>query len=453
MADLNMPEVTQEEKMTKDYSEHTQTVIADARGFAKEGNLVAAIDVLLQLEKQTRSAADMHSTSKILVCIVELCFEARDWKAMQENIVMLTKRRGQLKAAVTKMVQKAMEYVEQTPDLETKLELIDTLRDVTAGKIYVEIERARLTMELAHIKEGQGKVGEAADILQELQVETFGSMEKKEKIDVILEQMRLCLAKNDFIRTHIISKKISPRSFDGNKLPEEKLRYYNLMVELEEHENAFLSICRHYMNIYSTPSVQEDAEQWKPVLKNIVVYVLLAPYDNEQWDLVNRIIQDKNLNQLPFYKELLQTFVTQVIMPWSKFTVVFGDELFACEALQKVRKDLDRKEEFRKRLVEHNLRVVAKCYTRISTQRLSVIMELPPEETENYVSRLVTGKMIFAKIDRPAGIVTFTRPKNPNEGLNEWLDSVNKLMSLVEKSTHLINLSRSWTAPTTAGQA
>jgi 26S proteasome regulatory subunit N5 len=34
----------------------------------------------------------------------------------------------------------------------------------------VEIERARLTMTLAHIKEGQGNVAEAADILQELQV-------------------------------------------------------------------------------------------------------------------------------------------------------------------------------------------------------------------------------------------------------------------------------------------
>jgi 26S proteasome regulatory subunit N5 len=44
-------------------------------------------------------------------------------------------------------------------------------------------------------------------------------MEKKEKINFILEQMRLCLAKKDLIRTHIISKKVTPRSFDNNKLP------------------------------------------------------------------------------------------------------------------------------------------------------------------------------------------------------------------------------------------
>ena len=37
--------------------------------------------------------------------------------------------------AVVKMVQEAFTYVEQTPDLEIKLKLIDTLRTVTAGKV------------------------------------------------------------------------------------------------------------------------------------------------------------------------------------------------------------------------------------------------------------------------------------------------------------------------------
>ena len=48
------------------------------------------------------------------------------------------------------------------------------------------------------------------------QVETFGSMEKKEKVDFILEQMRLCLAKKDYIRCSIISKKISTRFFEDS---------------------------------------------------------------------------------------------------------------------------------------------------------------------------------------------------------------------------------------------
>lgn len=81
------------------------------------------------------------------------------------------------------------------------MEFINTLLEITEGKIYVEIERARLTRTLATIKEQEGNVNEAADILQALQVETFGSMEKREKTDFILEQMRLNLARKDYVRT------------------------------------------------------------------------------------------------------------------------------------------------------------------------------------------------------------------------------------------------------------
>lgn len=49
------------------------------------------------------------------------------------------------------------------------------------------------------------------------QVETYGSMERREKVEFILEQMRLCLAKKDYIRTQIISKKISPKVFENNQ--------------------------------------------------------------------------------------------------------------------------------------------------------------------------------------------------------------------------------------------
>lgn len=68
------------------------------------------------------------------------------------------------------MVQEAYTYVDEITDMKEKLKLIDTLRQVSAGKIYVEIERARLTKKLATIKEAEGNIDEASSILQELQV-------------------------------------------------------------------------------------------------------------------------------------------------------------------------------------------------------------------------------------------------------------------------------------------
>ena len=90
------------------------------------------------------------------------------------------------------MVEECCKFVNQTPDEETKLKFIDTLRTVTEGKvsllslllrdayfcvslsqIYVEVPRARLTMELAKIKEANGEIAEAANVLQELQVHAY----------------------------------------------------------------------------------------------------------------------------------------------------------------------------------------------------------------------------------------------------------------------------------------
>ena len=58
-------------------------------------------------------------------------------------------------------------------DLEKKLDLIDILRTITEGKIYVENERARITSILAKIHEKDGELEKAAKILQELQVLLF----------------------------------------------------------------------------------------------------------------------------------------------------------------------------------------------------------------------------------------------------------------------------------------
>lgn len=90
------------------------------------------------------------------------------------------------------------------------------------------MDRARLTQKLAQIKEDEGDVTGAANIIQELQVETYGSMKKQEKVELILEQMRLCLAKKDYIRTQIISKKINTKFFDDDKseIQQLKLKYY-----------------------------------------------------------------------------------------------------------------------------------------------------------------------------------------------------------------------------------
>lgn len=46
---------------------------------------------------RSAQAADITGTKKVVAGILETCFEAGDWKALNEQIVLLSKRRAQLK--------------------------------------------------------------------------------------------------------------------------------------------------------------------------------------------------------------------------------------------------------------------------------------------------------------------------------------------------------------------
>lgn len=54
---------------------------------------------------------------------------------MNEHVQMLSKKHGQLKQATTKMVQTVMGFLDETPDIDSKLSVIETLRNVTEGKV------------------------------------------------------------------------------------------------------------------------------------------------------------------------------------------------------------------------------------------------------------------------------------------------------------------------------
>ena len=79
--------------------------------------------------------SDLASTSRLLVAIVTLCKDAGDWGLLNEQVLLLSKKHGQLKQAITKMVQVVMDFLNDTPNLQTKLSIIETLRTVTEGKV------------------------------------------------------------------------------------------------------------------------------------------------------------------------------------------------------------------------------------------------------------------------------------------------------------------------------
>jgi 26S proteasome regulatory subunit N5 len=119
--------------------------------------LQEALDKLLVLEKQARNvsllsrlttshsiptdhsiprpqASDLSSTSRVLISTITLLFSLKDYPQLNAYLQILSKKHGQLRQAVQKMVDAAMEFVGQLEG-EDKLKLIETLREITEGKV------------------------------------------------------------------------------------------------------------------------------------------------------------------------------------------------------------------------------------------------------------------------------------------------------------------------------
>lgn len=79
----------------------------------------------------------------------------------------------------------AMQEIKTLP-IDLKLQMIDAVMKVCEKKIYLEVEYARCVLMLTQYKEDDNQIEDAAKILQEVQVETYGSMDKREKLEFIL---------------------------------------------------------------------------------------------------------------------------------------------------------------------------------------------------------------------------------------------------------------------------
>ena len=184
------------------------------------------------------------------------------------------------------------------------------------------------------------------------------------------------------------------------------------------------------------------ANEWFQVLQRIIYFVILAPYDNEQHDLLHRIHKDTRNSQVALDAELLKLFTVHELMRWPEVAKRFGPHLCETDIFDAQAGDdakaHQRWQDLRKRVIEHNVRVVAKYYTRIQMKRLTELLDLTEDETEKYISELVTSKTVYAKIDRPARIVSFAKPRDADDILNEWSSEMKSLLGLLERIDHLI---------------
>ncbi|GME66646.1 unnamed protein product [[Candida] boidinii] len=164
-------------KSEKDFTDILDKELPEIAKISENG-YKQGLEKLLALEKQTRQSSDLPSSKRLMVAIVDLLVSNKDWQLLNEQMLLLSKKHGQLKASVQTMIEEIVSKLDQISEEETKIEVIETIRTITENKIYVEIERARVTKIYSDILLKNGDLDKATDILCELKVETYDFIKK-----------------------------------------------------------------------------------------------------------------------------------------------------------------------------------------------------------------------------------------------------------------------------------
>jgi 26S proteasome regulatory subunit N5 len=82
------------------------------------------------------------------------------------------------------------------------------------------------------------------------------------------------------------------------------------MVRLSLHQDDYLATTKHYLAVYHTLVTQEETLQARAILQNVLIFVILSPYGNEQSDLLARVVREDPVKngQMGWVGKFVQSF-------------------------------------------------------------------------------------------------------------------------------------------------
>jgi 26S proteasome regulatory subunit N5 len=433
-------------ELRKEYTEELKTIIPESQALAESDGLEAAITLLLVFEKKTRLANDFINLKECCLHIVRLCREKNDWAKLNSSLCVIYKRRSQSKVCIEAVVKECYDYLDVCPNEQIKYDLAHTLKDVCEGKIYVEAISARLHLILALILEKKDDISGACDMIQDVHVETYGSISKLEKAEYILQQMRLNLLRKDYIRTMIQSRKMNRKTIESDdSFDKVKISFYEMMAEYYTYEKNTWEISLCYYKIYDTNLTKLDNDNKMKILETSVIYLLLSKYNNHSSDMMYRIKKLKDIENNILCNDIINLFTTNEIIQnenEKKLQNIINNHL--CFNINEYKYiDANIANEFKSnlniRVLQHNIRTIAKYYNRIYTSKLGLMLGLNMEDLEKHLSDMASNGDVYLKIDRPSGIVSFQSPTLPETVLSDWSSDMDKLLGIMENTCHLIN--------------
>ena len=415
---------------------------------------------LIDNEKQTRLENEFEKNRKITKEILETLYNRKDFDNFLKLLEYLTQRRSQSRESIISMIKYCLNDIyPNLNDEKLKVRLLETIIKVTEGKIFVEYEYSQAIRKMTEIHLNNSKYEEAAKLIQDVQIEAFGSLEREYKVDYILFQMRILIAKGDFIRTLIVSNKIHRNHLNDEGFELLKIDFYRLMIEYFLHEKKYLDVSKSYKILYDfvkeiklkLSKIENNNKDVKPkiidnyikatknnlveLFQNYVLYLSICPPELETKNMLNEL-------KLKYKKELEENkLICDIVYNHlSDDIILINDELlnnYKNYDIFKNKKELLNL--FRKYWIQHDLSIFGKFFSQVHLKRISEMSLVSIDELESELADMVVNDYIFAKINRIEKIVNFQKKKDHHDVLDELNFDLNTMLKGLENTTHLIN--------------
>jgi len=416
---------------------------------------------LIDEEKVTRLENEYEKNRTICKTILETIYGRNDFQNFLKLFEYLTQRRNQSRESIISMVKHCInEILPNLKNQKDSSDLLNTIIKVTEGKIFVEYEYSQAIRKMTEIHLMNNQIEEAAKLIQDVQIEAFGSLENDYKIDYILFQMQVLIEKGDFIRTLIVSNKIKRNHLDDEGIELLKIRFYELMILFYIHEKNYLEVSKCYKILYDfvksindklvdlekksldiKPKIIDNYIQIKKendlqkLFENYVLFLSICPPELETKNMMNELMikykkeLDKNKNILYVVEKRLSD---EIILINNNLFNRFKDfDIF--------RKNPELIKLFRKYWIQHDLSLFEKFFAKIHIKRISEMTLIPVDEIETEIADMVVNNYIYARINRIEQIVNFRKKTDHHDVLDNFNYDMDNMLKKIEETCHIIN--------------
>ena len=416
---------------------------------------------LIDDEKFTRLENEYEKNRTICKKILETLYGRNDYQNFLKLFEYLTQRKNQSRESIIAMVKYCINEI--LPNLKTQKEscdLLNTLIRVTEGKIFVEYEYSQAIRKMTEIHLMNNEKDEAAKLIQDVQIEAFGSLETEYKIEYILFQMQVLIDKGDYIRTLIVSNKIKRNHLDDEGIELLKIRFFRLMILYYMHEKNYLETSKCYKTLYDfiksineklvdvekknveiKPKVIDNYIQAKKdndlqqIFENYILFLSICPPELETKNMLNELLikykkdLDKNKTLLYIVEKRLSDDI--ILIDNNLFNRFKDFEIF--------KKNPELIKLFRKYWIQHDLSIFEKFFAKVHIQRISKMTLVPDDEIESEIADMVINNYIYARINRIEKIVNFRKETDHHDVLDNFNYDMASLLTKIEETCHIIN--------------